>query len=212
MDYRDLAGERFDAIASIGMAEHVGAVQIDAYARTLAGLLGAGRAAAEPRDRPPAPHRRRGGRLLRALRLPRRRAAPPLAGAAGAGARRASRSTTSRTSAPTTPRRSATGRIASTRTWSGRPSSPARNGSASGASTCAPPATASRKASPRSTRPAASSASALVDPDQVAGRVADRAFADPVGLVGRLFDHVDVGGHQALEVAVEVGRGRLTRA
>jgi cyclopropane-fatty-acyl-phospholipid synthase len=39
MDYRDLRGERFDAIASIGMAEHVGAVQIDEYARTLAGLL-----------------------------------------------------------------------------------------------------------------------------------------------------------------------------
>jgi cyclopropane-fatty-acyl-phospholipid synthase len=42
MDYRDLTGERFDAISSIGMAEHVGAVQIDAYARTLAGLLGPG--------------------------------------------------------------------------------------------------------------------------------------------------------------------------
>jgi len=39
MDYRDLAGERFDAIASIGMVEHVGATQIDVYARTLAGLL-----------------------------------------------------------------------------------------------------------------------------------------------------------------------------
>jgi cyclopropane-fatty-acyl-phospholipid synthase len=39
MDYRDLAGERFDAIASIGMVEHVGAAQIDVYARTLAGLL-----------------------------------------------------------------------------------------------------------------------------------------------------------------------------
>ncbi len=39
MDYRDLAGERFDAIASIGMAEHVGAAQIDEYAQTLAGLL-----------------------------------------------------------------------------------------------------------------------------------------------------------------------------
>ncbi len=41
MDYRDLAasGERFDAIASIGMVEHVGEVQIDEYARTLAGLL-----------------------------------------------------------------------------------------------------------------------------------------------------------------------------
>jgi cyclopropane-fatty-acyl-phospholipid synthase len=42
MDYRDLVGERFDAISSIGMAEHVGAVQIDEYARTLAALLGPG--------------------------------------------------------------------------------------------------------------------------------------------------------------------------
>jgi cyclopropane-fatty-acyl-phospholipid synthase len=42
MDYRDLAGERFDAIASIGMVEHVGASQIDVYARTLAGLLESG--------------------------------------------------------------------------------------------------------------------------------------------------------------------------
>ena len=39
MDYRDLAGERFDAVASIGMVEHVGAAQIDVYAKTLAGLL-----------------------------------------------------------------------------------------------------------------------------------------------------------------------------
>ena len=40
-DYRDLgaAGERYDAIASIGMVEHVGASQIDLYARQLAGLL-----------------------------------------------------------------------------------------------------------------------------------------------------------------------------
>jgi cyclopropane-fatty-acyl-phospholipid synthase len=39
MDYRDLAGERFDAIASIGMVEHVGEEQIDVYARALASLL-----------------------------------------------------------------------------------------------------------------------------------------------------------------------------
>jgi cyclopropane-fatty-acyl-phospholipid synthase len=39
MDYRELAGERFDAIASIGMVEHVGAVNIDLYARQLAGML-----------------------------------------------------------------------------------------------------------------------------------------------------------------------------
>jgi cyclopropane-fatty-acyl-phospholipid synthase len=41
MDYRDLAGtgERFDAIASIGMVEHVGASQIEVYAETLASVL-----------------------------------------------------------------------------------------------------------------------------------------------------------------------------
>jgi cyclopropane-fatty-acyl-phospholipid synthase len=42
-DYRDLrggaGGERFDAIASIGMVEHVGCNRIDEYARVLAGLL-----------------------------------------------------------------------------------------------------------------------------------------------------------------------------
>lgn len=42
-DYRDLGGvaggERYDAIASIGMVEHVGANRIDEYARLLAGLL-----------------------------------------------------------------------------------------------------------------------------------------------------------------------------
>jgi cyclopropane-fatty-acyl-phospholipid synthase len=42
MDYRELRGERFDAIASIGMVEHVGEVNIDAYALTLAGLLDRG--------------------------------------------------------------------------------------------------------------------------------------------------------------------------
>jgi cyclopropane-fatty-acyl-phospholipid synthase len=39
-DYRDLHGERYDAIASIGMVEHVGESQIDVYARKLASLLG----------------------------------------------------------------------------------------------------------------------------------------------------------------------------
>jgi cyclopropane-fatty-acyl-phospholipid synthase len=39
MDYRELTGERFDAVASIGMVEHVGSVQIDRYAQQLAGLL-----------------------------------------------------------------------------------------------------------------------------------------------------------------------------
>ncbi|HSE06293.1 MAG TPA: cyclopropane-fatty-acyl-phospholipid synthase family protein, partial [Methylomirabilota bacterium] len=35
MDYRDLREESFDAVASIGMVEHVGNVQIDDYARRL---------------------------------------------------------------------------------------------------------------------------------------------------------------------------------
>jgi cyclopropane-fatty-acyl-phospholipid synthase len=39
MDWRDLAGERFGAIASIGMVEHVGSANIDDYARRLAALL-----------------------------------------------------------------------------------------------------------------------------------------------------------------------------
>jgi cyclopropane-fatty-acyl-phospholipid synthase len=39
MDYRELAGEPYDKIASIGMVEHVGSVQIDAYMATLARLL-----------------------------------------------------------------------------------------------------------------------------------------------------------------------------
>ena len=38
-DYRELSKETFDAIASIGMVEHVGENQIDAYASSLANLL-----------------------------------------------------------------------------------------------------------------------------------------------------------------------------
>jgi cyclopropane-fatty-acyl-phospholipid synthase len=38
-DYRDLAGQQFDAISSIGMVEHVGEERIDLYMRTLNGLL-----------------------------------------------------------------------------------------------------------------------------------------------------------------------------
>src|SRR5919197_4165048 len=39
MDYRELVGQPYDKIASIGMVEHVGSVQIDGYAQTLARLL-----------------------------------------------------------------------------------------------------------------------------------------------------------------------------
>jgi cyclopropane-fatty-acyl-phospholipid synthase len=38
-DYRDLGAETFDAVASIGMVEHVGASQIDSYAEALARAL-----------------------------------------------------------------------------------------------------------------------------------------------------------------------------
>jgi cyclopropane-fatty-acyl-phospholipid synthase len=39
MDYRDLREERFEAVASIGMVEHVGVAQIDAYAERIAQVL-----------------------------------------------------------------------------------------------------------------------------------------------------------------------------
>jgi len=38
-DYRELTGERFDAVCSIGMVEHVGEERIDLYAQRLADLL-----------------------------------------------------------------------------------------------------------------------------------------------------------------------------
>ena len=41
-DYRELAGEQFDAVASIGMVEHVGEAQIDRYAEQLASMLAPG--------------------------------------------------------------------------------------------------------------------------------------------------------------------------
>ncbi len=41
-DYRELPGGSFDAISSIGMAEHVGESQIDLYARSLFALLAPG--------------------------------------------------------------------------------------------------------------------------------------------------------------------------
>jgi cyclopropane-fatty-acyl-phospholipid synthase len=39
-DYRELSGDRFDAICSIGMVEHVGEERIELYMRTLFDLLG----------------------------------------------------------------------------------------------------------------------------------------------------------------------------
>ena len=39
MDYRDVTGEPFDAVSSIGMSEHVGSAQIDDYFATLRSVL-----------------------------------------------------------------------------------------------------------------------------------------------------------------------------
>jgi cyclopropane-fatty-acyl-phospholipid synthase len=43
MDYRDVTDEPFDAVASIGMVEHVGSAQIDVYAKQVARLVKPGR-------------------------------------------------------------------------------------------------------------------------------------------------------------------------
>ena len=58
-DYRELPAASFDAVASIGMSEHVGERQIDRYAASLFGLLRPGGlllnhaiAALDPNDRP----------------------------------------------------------------------------------------------------------------------------------------------------------------
>ena len=110
-DWRELAGERFDAIASIGMVEHVGNVQIDAYAQRLRDLLEPERAPAQPRHRPRAPRRPRGRAVLRALRLPRRRPAALARACSAPSSAPACPPTTSRASSPTTPRRCATGRM-----------------------------------------------------------------------------------------------------
>ncbi|MGB7587860.1 MAG: cyclopropane-fatty-acyl-phospholipid synthase family protein [Solirubrobacterales bacterium] len=154
MDYRDLAGERFDAIASIGMVEHVGAEQIDVYARTLAGLLDTGGACsttASPAFATPIPTP---GRSRSATSFPMpthctsRAYCLPWKGPVSSPAMW-------RSSPPTTPKRCVTGRGSWTTTWTRRFASPALNGSASGGSTCAPPATASNQGLRRSTRPAA---------------------------------------------------------
>ena len=63
-DYRALTGEPFDAVASIGMVEHVGAGNIDVYARQLARMVTPGRPRPEPRDRPGQGRRSRGGPVL----------------------------------------------------------------------------------------------------------------------------------------------------
>ena len=80
-DYREVSDGPFDAIASIGMVEHVGEEQIDLYAQRLASLLRPGgrllnHGIAKLKDFD-TPGR---GRVLGAVRVPRRRAAAAVAG------------------------------------------------------------------------------------------------------------------------------------
>ena len=152
MDYRELRGERFDAIASIGMVEHVGDVNIDAYAQTLADLLEPGgrllnHGIARLRHGEPE-----AGPVLGALRVPRRGAAAPLARAVRARARGLRDAARRGLPATTTYRRCASGRGGSRPTTRRRSGWPVPSACASGRSTCAPRAAASRPASPRSTR------------------------------------------------------------
>ena len=82
------------------------------------------RAAAQPRHRAAAPRRGGGGRVLRALRVPRRGPAAPLPRPVLAGEERASRPATSRGSGWTTRRRCASGCAGSSPTTTRRSGSP----------------------------------------------------------------------------------------
>ena len=111
------AGERFDAIASIGMVEHVGSVQIDAYAAAPARRCWSPAAAcsttASPACATATPRR---GRSPSATSSPTRRRCTSR-GCISALERAGLRDRPRRgLRAPTTPRRCATGRGASTRT------------------------------------------------------------------------------------------------
>ena len=159
MDYREIAGETFDAIASIGMVEHVGCGQhrpLHGEARVAAE---ARRAAAQPRHRAAARRRRRGGAVLGALRVPGRGAAAPLADPARARARRPAHPP--RRGLPGRLRAHAAGVAAALRVQHrpGAASSAATSACACGGSTCACRARASRAASCPSTRSGRSSRS-----------------------------------------------------
>ena len=154
-DYRAIDDGPFDAVGSIGMVEHVGSRQIDAYARQLVRARAPRRPRAQSRDRAPA-HGRPGGRCVHAaLHLPRRRAA---ASVAHTGRTRACR-------ARDAPRRGLQGRLRGDAASLGAPpgrqprrrpsASGGPSGCASGGSTSAARGAASRPASRRSTRCAA---------------------------------------------------------
>ena len=132
MDYRDLPGERFDAIASIGMVVHVGAEQIDVYAETLAQLLEPGgrllnTASPAFATRTPTPARSPSATCFPTPTPCTSRASSkrwsgrgsPPTGSRSWPARAADRATGS--PAATTQRRCATGRAASTRASTRRP-------------------------------------------------------------------------------------------
>ena len=74
-DYRDLGGETFDAISSIGMFEHVGAARIAEYFDVLARPAAPAGAAAQPRHLPRRRLPAADAHVHRPLRVPRRRAA-----------------------------------------------------------------------------------------------------------------------------------------
>ena len=117
-DYRDLGDDEFDAVASIGMVEHVGPRQGDEYACQAARVLKPGGKVLNhgiawiPTSRPAATS---AGTSRSATSSPTQRSRTSGA-CRSRSRRRASRPSTSRTSIPTTPRRSATGPLASTRT------------------------------------------------------------------------------------------------
>ena len=115
-------------------------------------LLRARRPAAQPRHRPPAPRRPRGRAVLRALRLPRRRAAARLSRDQSRSSAPASRPTRRGLPRPTTPRRCATGRAPGREPRRGRSSSPGPSACASGGCTCAPRARGFETGFTRSTR------------------------------------------------------------
>jgi cyclopropane-fatty-acyl-phospholipid synthase len=140
-DYRRLSPSSYDAIASIGMSEHVGDKQVDVYAKTLFDLL------------------KPGGTLLNHAIAALDPGATPLEDLFSTryvfpDGERAFARRTWRASARTTPKRCATGRGAWTSTSTGPRSWPEWSARACGVSTCAPPGTASRRASPPSTRSA----------------------------------------------------------
>ena len=71
-DYRRLAGEHFDAISSIGMAEHVGQANIDRYFEILHAALDATRPAAQPRHQLRRRRTHQASLVHRPLRVPGR--------------------------------------------------------------------------------------------------------------------------------------------